>query len=53
MFDKLLNPESRYTVPQLLRWLWRVLKGNRRQTVLNAAIGVVGVGVSLLMVFTS
>jgi ABC-type multidrug transport system fused ATPase/permease subunit len=52
MFDKLLNPESRYTVPQLLRWLWRVLKGNRRQTVLNAAIGVVGVGVSLLMVFT-
>ena len=37
-------------MPQLLRWLWRVLKGNRRQTVMNAAIGVIGVGVSLLMV---
>lgn len=48
--QRLHNPESRYTVPQLLRWLWRVLKGNRRQTVMNAAIGVIGVGVSLLMV---
>ena len=50
MFDKLLNPESNYTVPQLLRWLWRILKGNRRQTLMNVSIGVVGVGVSLLMV---
>ncbi len=48
--QKLHNPESRYTVRQLLRWLWRVLKGNRLQTLMNAAIGVVGVFVSLLMV---
>ena len=51
MLDKLLNPESRYTVPQLTHWLWRVLKGNRRQTIINAAIGVMGVCLSLLMVW--
>lgn len=48
---KLHNPESHYTVGQLLRWLWRVLKGNRRQAVLNAVIGLLGVLVSLFMVW--
>lgn len=51
LLNRLLDPESRYTMPQLLRWLWRVLKGNRTQTILNASIGVMGVGVSLLMVW--
>lgn len=51
LLKKLQNPESRFTISQLLRWLWRVLKGNRRQTILNAAIGVMGVVVSLLMVW--
>lgn len=50
LLKKLHNPESRYSVRQLLWWLWRVLKGNRRQTLLNAAIGIAGVVVSLLMV---
>lgn len=50
LLQRLHNPESHFTVPQLLRWLWRVLKGNRRQTLLNAAIGIMGVGISLLMV---
>jgi ABC-type multidrug transport system fused ATPase/permease subunit len=33
------------------RWLWAVLRGNRLQAVLNAAIGLVGVGLSLLTVW--
>lgn len=51
MFDRLLNPESHYTVAQLLRWLWQVLRGNRTQTVLNALIGLLGVVASLMMVW--
>ena len=51
MFDRLLNPESHYTVAQLLRWLWQVLSGNRTQTVLNALIGLLGVVASLMMVW--
>ena len=34
-----------------MKWLWYALKGNRWQTIMNAAIGVLGVGVSLLMVW--
>lgn len=49
--ERLHNPGSHYTVRQLLRWLWRVLRGNRLQTVLNASLGVLGVVVSLLMVW--
>ena len=45
------NPESRYSVRQIVRWLWRVLAGNRRQAVLNAVNGMAGVGCSLLMVW--
>ncbi len=51
LIERLHNPESRYTVRQLTRWLWQVLRGNRRQTVLNAATGIAGVVVSLLMVW--
>lgn len=50
LLKRLQNPDSRFTVRELLLWLWRVLKGNRRQTLLNAVIGILGVGVSLLMV---
>ena len=44
-------PESKYTVPQILRWLWAAWKGNRLQAVLNASIGLLGVVFSLLMVW--
>ena len=47
----LFNAESKYTVTELLRWLWRVLKGNRTQAVLNALIGLLGVAASLAMVW--
>lgn len=48
---KLHNPESRYSVGRILRWLWRELGVNRRQAVLNALIGLLGVVLSLLMVW--
>ncbi len=51
LIERLHNPDSKYTVRQLLRWLWRVLRGNRRQVVLNASLGLMGVACSLLMVW--
>ncbi len=44
-------PESRYTIRQMAPWLWRALKGNRLQACLNAAIGLIGVGLSLSTVW--
>lgn len=43
--------KSRYGVAEIVRWLWRALKGNRLQAVLNAAVGLAGVGVSLASVW--
>ena len=51
LIERLHNPESKYTVAQLVRWLWRVLRGNRLQMILNAVIGLLGVVASLLMVW--
>lgn len=44
-------PESKYKAGEILRWLWRAWRGNRLQAVLNAAIGLLGVGVSLAQVW--
>ena len=44
-------PESKYTVPQIARWLWTAWKGNRLQAVLNASIGLLGVVLSLCTVW--
>lgn len=41
----------RYSAPEILRWLWQALKGNRLQAVLNALLGVVGVAFSLCSVW--
>ena len=43
--------ENRYTIPQMLRWLWRAWRGNRLQAVLNATIGLLGVACSLASVW--
>ena len=51
LLEKLHNPESKYTIRQIVRWLWRVLRGNRTQALFNASIGMLGVGCSLLMVW--
>lgn len=49
--ERLHNPESQYTIREILRWLWLVLRGNRRQVIFNAALGLTYVGCSLLMVW--
>lgn len=40
-------PESKYKAGEIMRWLWHAWRGNRLQACLNAAIGLVGVVVSL------
>ena len=44
-------PETRYTSKEIFRWLWIAWRGNRRQAVLNALIGILCVGVSLATVW--
>src|SRR5574344_1350607 len=44
--------DSKYSVIQIVRWLWQALRGNQLQAVLNASIGLVSVGISLCQVWT-
>ncbi len=41
---------NKYTVREIFGWLWRAWRGNHLQAVLNAAIGLMGVGISLAQV---
>lgn len=43
--------DSKYTIKELLLWLWRAWKGNHLQAILNASIGLLEVGISLSMVW--
>lgn len=45
------SPSSSYSAAAILRWLWRSWRSNRLQAVLNAAIGVLTVVVSLSQVW--
>lgn len=45
--DFLKIPESKYPVKEVVRWLWQAWRGNRTQAVINAALGLLGVAVSL------
>jgi ABC-type multidrug transport system fused ATPase/permease subunit len=47
----LKRTESKYTITQILRWLWRAWRGNRLQAVLDASIGLTSVAVSLAQVW--
>ena len=49
--ELLRQEKSKYTIPQMLRWLWRAWRGNRLQAALNAAVGLLGVGCSLASVW--
>lgn len=55
MFAKLKSileiPDNKYTVRQISCWLWKALQGNRLQAVLNACIGLLGVGLGLVSVW--
>ena len=44
-------PKTKYTVKEILKWLWVAWKGNRLQASLNALIGLLGVVVSLSSVW--
>ena len=44
-------PKFRYSVKELLVWLWRAWRGNQLQAVLNASVGLLSVGVSLAQVW--
>lgn len=48
--DYLHMPQSRFGTRQILLWLWHAWRGNHRQAVLNAAIGLLSVAVSLMQV---
>lgn len=48
--DYLHMPQSRFGTSQILLWLWHAWRGNHRQAVLNAAIGLLSVAVSLMQV---
>ena len=55
MFAKLKRlfeiPDNHFTAKEIFQWLWRVLQGNRLQAVLNASIGLLGVGLGLSSVW--
>ena len=55
MFAKLKRlfeiPDNHFTAKEIFQWLWRVLQGNRLQAVLNATIGLLGVGLGLASVW--
>ena len=40
-------PQGRYTIRQIVRWLWRSWRGNRLQAVLNASLGMIDVVLTL------
>lgn len=42
---------SAYTTRDIMRWLWKVWRGNRLQTILNASMGMATVMVSLAQVW--
>lgn len=42
---------SAYTTRDIMRWLWKVWRGNRLQTILNASMGMATVAVSLAQVW--
>lgn len=43
-------PKSKYGTKVILQWLWQAWHGNRKQAVLNAVVGLLDVGISLLQV---
>lgn len=44
-------PETKYSARVILRWLWQAWRGNQLQAVLNATIGLLGVGLSLTSIW--
>ena len=51
MKNLLKVPHNKYSTAEIFRWLWRAWRGNRLQAVLNAAVGLLDVVVSLASVW--
>ena len=55
MFDKdrrlFQIPNTRYSTKEIFHWLWLAWRGNHKQAILNALIGLLSVGVSLATVW--
>ena len=55
MIDKIRRlfqiPNTRYTTKEIFHWLWLAWRGNHKQAILNALIGLLSVGVSLATVW--
>lgn len=47
---KFKREDPKYSVPVILKWLWKAWRGNRLQAFLNALIGLLGAAVSLAQV---
>lgn len=47
----IMPANSAYTTRDIMRWLWKVWRGNRLQTILNASMGMATVVVSLAQVW--
>ncbi len=45
------NQNNKYSTRAIALWLWKTLKGNRRQAIFNATLGLLQVVVSLLSVW--
>ncbi len=45
------NQNNKYSTRAIALWLWKTLKGNRRQAIFNATLGLLQVAVSLLSVW--
>lgn len=44
-------PASKYDMRTIMKWLWRAWHGNQLQAILNAAIDLLAVGISLIQVW--
>ncbi len=42
---------DKYPISDILQWIWHTSQGNRKQTIINAIIGILEVGVSLSCVW--
>ncbi len=51
MFNFVKIPKFKYNAKTLLAWLWKAWRGNRLQAILNAVVGLLSVGTSLLQVW--
>lgn len=48
---KFKREDPKYSIPTILKWLWKAWQGNRLQATLNALVGLTGAAISLAQVW--